>query len=589
MLPRDPASPARRVSLRRVFVASLALLILLPMVPLALSTWRVYQDEVARMEVQLQGTNRQIALLASRLVLSVLDQAAVLLTRPDLPGAEQAGSPIADWEETSAAGVVIRSTFDPRRAGAPGYAEVVWRRMVGVSGQPFEVSDRAWRPEGRRAAVLIRVPWPDPERARGHRVGLLDLDYLQERLAGRGETFVDRHVYVLGADGSPFFYSQPDAARDAARMRLNPPVARFLQGGAGPMRFTSAISGKERVGIVTRVEEAGWGLVVSADIGAKILDLRSRFAWIAAALLLGGALAVVVFFAFSRALIGPLTAITREIRRPGREPYALLSVPGSVRRIEEFRELVDEFDEHIQRGRRAEAQAVRAEKLATLGELTAGLAHEIGTPLNVMRGNAQLLMKKLPEGDPGRPVLEKIVRQTARIADLIRGLLDVARADTSAPVPVALPRVIARGIETVREMYPGVDVAVDIDESAPSVPGYPRRLEHALLNLLVNACQAMEGKGTLRVASRTERDGDGTRVWIAIEDDGRGIEPENIPKIFQPFFTTKASGKGTGLGLSLVDRVVREHGGTVEVTSEVGKGTRFVVRLPVRGAERTEA
>jgi signal transduction histidine kinase len=559
------------------------------MVPAVLSTWYVYQSEVVRVEGELQETNRGTAQLAARLLLSIVDQAAVLLTRPDLPGTPQASSPIALWEVTDARGTVRESTTGAARVGSSGYADVTWRHVVGTSGQACEVSDRVHRPGAGTPTVLVRIPWETADGRVGYRVAWIDLDYLKDVLAPRVDPFVDRHVYAVGADGRAFFYRSPDRLVDPDSLPRNPPVARFLAGGAGPIRFTSAVSGKERVGVVLRLDEAGWGLVVSADIGAKVLDLRTRFAWIAAALVVGGALAVLVFFAFSRAVIGPLRALTGEVRRADRAPHEALRVPPSVRRIEEFDRLAAEFDDHIQQGRRAEAQAVRAEKLATLGELTAGLAHEIGTPLNVMRGNAQLLMKKLPEGDPGRAILEKIVRQTARIADLIRGLLDVARTDTSEPVPVSLARVLLRGIETAREMYPDVDVAIDLDDAAPAVPGFPRRLEHALLNLLVNACQAMDGRGTLRVATRVEHGADGASVVVRVEDQGCGISPDDLPKIFQPFYTTKASGKGTGLGLSLVDRVVREHGGTIEVNSEVGRGTRFEVRLPPGGAERTEA
>ena len=186
---------------------------------------------------------------------------------------------------------------------------------------------------------------------------------------------------------------------------------------------------------------------------------------------------------------------------------------------------------------------------------------------------------------PGRSGLEKIIRQTERIAGLIRALLDVARTDAGNAVPVDLPRVIDRAAEILRSMFPAATLELDLEPDLPPVWGYPRRLEHAVLNLMINGCQAMEGRGALRLSiGRIAAESTGLEMFV--EDHGCGIAPENLERIFQPFFSTKVSGEGSGLGLSLVDRVIREIGGSIRVRSRPGS-TRFSIFLPT--AEKKEA
>ena len=574
-------------TLRWIFVAAFSLLIALLLLTLSWSTWYIYRGEVERIKRQSQETKHQIALLAERTLLSLLNRVAEVLSRADLDEASLSELPISHWEVVSAGGRVLFSNLSAGRIGQPPGYQTSWRRIRGWSDVEFDVSSVVRLPQQEHPTVLIRVP----VRAGGggaSRVAFIDPKYLHRWLTSQFDSFVNRHVYAVDAEGRPIFYSDMELTNRPGAFAENPPVVHFLRGEAGPIRYESAISGRQRVAHVLRIEEAGWGLVVSGDIETKLLDIRKRFLWVLIALLACGAFAAMVFFYFNRRVIEPLVEITREIRQDDRLDHALLELPPAARNIREFRSLVRDVNDYIIRTRQAEKEAIRAEKLATIGELAAGLAHEVGTPLNVMRGNAQLLMRKMAPSDPARGILEKIVGQTNRIEDLIRTLLDLARMDSSSPIPVSIGLVLIKALNTIGEMFPAVAVEEKTGGELPCVIGFPRNLEHAFLNLLVNGCQAMDDKGTLRVTAFADETGEGRKVRITIEDTGCGIDPGDLPQIFKPFFSTKSSGKGTGLGLAIVERVIREHNGTIGVASTLGEGTRFEVVLPASTDEETD-
>jgi two-component system sensor kinase FixL len=225
----------------------------------------------------------------------------------------------------------------------------------------------------------------------------------------------------------------------------------------------------------------------------------------------------------------------------------------------------------------ARTRIQKAEELAAVGTLVAGLAHEIGTPMGVIQGHAKLLEKAV-EGDKARWRLQTIQEQIARISKIIQALLNMARPKATERVPVELERLIDTTLLFVAEKFKrrGIEVIEDL-EPLPSVTGDPERLQQLLLNLLLNAADAMPKGGKLRVSLR--RDG-ASGASIRIADTGIGIEPENLPRIFDAFYTSKAAGMGSGLGLMVASRIVADHGGKIEVESTPGEGSEFHVRLP---------
>ncbi len=232
--------------------------------------------------------------------------------------------------------------------------------------------------------------------------------------------------------------------------------------------------------------------------------------------------------------------------------------------------------------RNLEQQIMQTEKLATIGQLAVGIAHEIGTPLNIISGNAEFMLLDMNETDRGYQELSTIIGQTKRMSLLMRQLLDFARPKILSLQPVDVNSVITEVLDFVRPQSKTnqIEIGTSFGESVPKVYGDPALLYQVFLNLIVNSLQAMAQGGELRVESSVEATGgDRERVVVSIRDTGEGIPPENLEKVFAPFFTTKEPGKGTGLGLAVTHRIIQEHNGKIEVESEVGKGTVVTIRF----------
>lgn len=231
-----------------------------------------------------------------------------------------------------------------------------------------------------------------------------------------------------------------------------------------------------------------------------------------------------------------------------------------------------------------ERRLVQADKLSSIGLLAAGVAHEVNTPLAVISTYAQMLAKQVPEDDQKSKLLDKIAKQTFRASEIVNSLLNFSRTSPAAYVDVELNRVIEDTVSLLRHQLDKnqVQVSLQFDPNLPSFKGDTGKLQQVFLNLVINARDAMEGGGRLSI--RTWWEGDYARVDVA--DTGHGIAAENMARIYDPFFTTKGARKGTGLGLSVSYGIVREHGGTIEVHSEPGLGTRFHLEFP---AERIDS
>jgi two-component system, NtrC family, sensor histidine kinase HydH len=236
--------------------------------------------------------------------------------------------------------------------------------------------------------------------------------------------------------------------------------------------------------------------------------------------------------------------------------------------------------EDLSQLRALEDQLLRAEKLATVGVLAAGIAHEIGTPLGIVRGRAEYIRGKLGEHAQSAGLLV-IIEQIDLISRTIRQLLDFSRAKPAALRAVRLgptARAVADLLRFEAERRK-VTLAVDVADALPPLDADPDALQQLIVNLVMNALDAGHPGGRVAIAAAADgRPGDAVR--IEVRDDGHGIAPEHRNQIFDPFFTTKKRGQGTGLGLTLCAKIVRDHGGEIEVDSEVGRGTTVVVRWP---------
>jgi two-component system, NtrC family, sensor histidine kinase HydH len=234
--------------------------------------------------------------------------------------------------------------------------------------------------------------------------------------------------------------------------------------------------------------------------------------------------------------------------------------------------------------RSLEKQLVRAEKLITVGVLTAGLAHEIGTPLGIIRGRAELLLGKVKEPAVARDV-ESVIHQIDQITSTIRQVLDFARTQPVERRPVDANKAVDGALSMLdwRLRQKSLLVRVDTEGNAPRISADPDQLQQVLVNLLLNACDACETGGSITVRVRSAA-GSG-QVVIEIQDDGCGIAAEDLNAVFDPYFTTKKRGEGTGLGLPVAASIVRNHQGDITLRSQKGTGSTVAVSWPVALAE----
>src|SRR6476661_5620943 len=228
--------------------------------------------------------------------------------------------------------------------------------------------------------------------------------------------------------------------------------------------------------------------------------------------------------------------------------------------------------------REMHARLMESDRLAAVGELVAGVAHEVNNPLSSISAFAQLLLRDDTLSPQQRESIEVIRAETTRASQVVKDLLAFARRSEPQRTPLDLNSVVARSLRMRQYQFDetGVRVESQLDDDLPAVMGDPRQLQQVCLNLLTNAIQAMSSGGTLRV--RTARVGD--RVHLDVADNGPGIPAGARPHIFEPFFTTKKEGEGTGLGLSVSYGIVAAHGGTIELVESGPQGTTFRVALP---------
>jgi signal transduction histidine kinase len=231
-------------------------------------------------------------------------------------------------------------------------------------------------------------------------------------------------------------------------------------------------------------------------------------------------------------------------------------------------------------------QLRHADRLATIGQLASGVAHELGTPLNVVAGHAKMIASdEAPEEN--RDSARVIAEQAARMTAIIRQLLDFARRNKPQLSVGDLAAVTEHTIQMLSRLAQQRKAELRLSAARPAarVRMDEAQMQQAITNLIVNAVQAMPGGGVVEVDLAEVRRDERQYLRLAIHDQGPGIAPEHLPHIFEPFFTTKGVGEGTGLGLPVCYGIVQEHGGFIEVESAVGAGTRFCVFLPVVSAE----
>jgi two-component system NtrC family sensor kinase len=286
------------------------------------------------------------------------------------------------------------------------------------------------------------------------------------------------------------------------------------------------------------------------------------------------------------------TPVSRMITRPLKELRELSSTSNRVAEGHltarapamaggEVGQLAEAFNNMLDTLQATQDQLVHQENLASLGQLAAGVAHELNNPLATVLLYADILKRECPEDDPRCNDLDTIVRETSRCKTIVAALLDFARQHQVAAQELDLNALIQSiiEIEGKHAIYENINLLTELAPHLPEIQADPAQLQAVFINLLSNAAEAIQKDGM--IAIRTW-DGPTGMVTIEVEDNGEGITSYNLPKIFTPFFTTKLDGKGTGLGLAITYGIIKMHRGQIDVQSWVGKGTVFTIQLPVR-------
>lgn len=311
-----------------------------------------------------------------------------------------------------------------------------------------------------------------------------------------------------------------------------------------------------------------------ADVERAERDARARL--VTFALIAIAATSLMIYWLVGRIVLQPvrkLAAVTRKVADGD------LSQKVEVGTRDEIGKLGESFNEMMQNLADAQRQLLQANKLASVGRLAAGVAHEINNPLTGVLTYSSFLLKRAEKDSEMKEDLEVIVRETKRCREIVKGLLDFSRQTVSEKRPTSVNDVVNDACRIVKNplSMQKAAIALNLGENLPQVHADPGRMQQVLVNLLVNGGDAMaDAGGTITVTTDLVEDG----VRIRVADTGSGIEPADLDKIFEPFFSTKGT-RGNGLGLAIVWGIVEEHGGRLTVDSEVGKGATFTILLPL--------
>jgi two-component system NtrC family sensor kinase len=322
---------------------------------------------------------------------------------------------------------------------------------------------------------------------------------------------------------------------------------------------------------------------------AAATDRRVREAVIDILVRLGLLLIVIIVptaLALQRQVIRPLSRLTQGIRELGRDRSG---PPLPVDRPDELGEVAYAFNDmalrlgaETERSMDLENRLRRTATVAVAGKLAASLAHEVGTPLNIISGRAEFLLKALPAGDPRREDLEGIVAQIERISRIISSLLDSVRPQGLQLEPTRPAALVDQLFPLLRHTARQREIALvrDVSEDLPAIQADPAQLQQVLINLVLNALDATPAGGRINMSATASRREDRQGVAIAVADNGTGISPSLLPRVFDAFLTTKPRGKGTGLGLAICRDIVAAHDGEISAKSTVGAGSTFTVWIP---------
>ena len=292
-------------------------------------------------------------------------------------------------------------------------------------------------------------------------------------------------------------------------------------------------------------------------------------------------LTILITTPVSRAITRPLNQLKDLVQANRQVAAGDMAVRVPVRAGGEVGLLTSSFNSMLDNLQTTQDQLIQSEKLASLGQLAAGVAHELNNPLGTILLYSDILLKDLGPDSPYRADLEVIVNETKRCKGIVAALLEFARQNQVVAQPVDLNALIQNVVEVSRKQFEGksIQFLLDLDPNLPTIQADQAQLQQVIVNLVENARDAMPAGGTVTINTHS---GPAGMVTLEVSDTGMGIAPENLSKLFTPFFTTKPIGIGTGLGLAIIYGIIKLHRGQINVRSELEKGTTFTIHLPIK-------
>jgi two-component system NtrC family sensor kinase len=333
------------------------------------------------------------------------------------------------------------------------------------------------------------------------------------------------------------------------------------------------------------------GILYVGVLEEKYNDIRQGTILTFVAITIAGALVslIVAYFIAQRISVPILMLVNASKAVAGGD----LDAKVEIKTNDELEDLADSFNAMAQALKRRDEQLkefatqriMASERLALIGQLSANVAHELNNPLTGIVTYSHLILEDTEGDDPLRKSIEKIVGQATRCRDIIRGLLDFSRQRKPNKSLSNINTVMEECLSFVENQALFLNIQIDthFQEDLPMIVIDPSQIERVIMNMIINAAEAMDGSGELILATRSGPYSE--HVELEFKDTGQGISVENLEKIFDPFFTTKDVGHGTGLGLAISYGIAKAHKGNISVESEVGRGTKFIVRLPVKATD----
>lgn len=313
------------------------------------------------------------------------------------------------------------------------------------------------------------------------------------------------------------------------------------------------------------------------QIHLMVITLRNQLiSWSSVAIFIGIMLSLLIVYLIFK----PLSVIKKATEAIAQGKFRKIEV---INTRDEIQQVMETFNIMVSELERRQDQLIQAEKLSSLGTLTAGVAHQLNNPLNNISTSCQIAVDEFDSGDVPllKRMLTNIDQETLRARDVVKSLLEFSRAQDFCLREIQLAEVVSKAVLLAKSQVPP-QIAMTIDIPRDLVFSIDvQRMQEVFINLIINAAQAIEGEGRISIEAALDAATD--EVVIEVSDTGAGISEENQARVFDPFFTTKEAGQGTGLGLSVVYGIIQKHQGTITVQSTPGQGTSFVIRLPFPG------